>query len=87
MSLKQFHLFFIALSLGLSAFTARWTGQHIALGEDHGLRAILWLCTIGMAIGLASGYVGFAAFIVAVMLLPVPAFGQVDLSAFGFVHQ
>jgi len=40
MSLKHFHVFFIATALALLAFTAYWSGQHIAAGEDHGLKVL-----------------------------------------------
>ena len=35
MSLKSFHLVFIAASLGLMAFVTVWAGRQVMAGNDH----------------------------------------------------
>jgi len=51
MSLKNFHLFFIACSEGLMAFLAYWSRvQHAAGAPDWGAS---WLSVLGIAGGLA----------------------------------
>jgi small-conductance mechanosensitive channel len=47
-------------------------------GTQRGwLRAILWLCSIAMALGLATGYVGFAVFVATRMLAAFAVGGAV----------
>ena len=52
MSLKAFHLFFIALSIVLAAFSAAWaTGQYRA---EHDAASLIYLCVCVLSgIGLA----------------------------------
>ena len=51
MSLKHFHLFFIACSEGLMAFLAHWSRlQHAAGRPDWGASVI---APVGVALGLA----------------------------------
>lgn len=49
MSLKNFHLVFIAASLGLMAYLLYWARQRAMAGESQ------WLATAAGAGGLAAG--------------------------------
>ncbi|HEY7289386.1 MAG TPA: hypothetical protein VH583_06070 [Vicinamibacterales bacterium] len=52
MSLKAFHLFFIAMSVILAAFTAAWaTGQYRTLHETNDL--LMVVLSVGLGAGLA----------------------------------
>ena len=51
MSLKAFHLFFIATALALLAFTAYWSGSRVLAGEDHGLTAMAAASCLGLLAG------------------------------------
>lgn len=52
MSLKAFHLFFIATALALLAFTAYWSGDRVLRGEDHGLLAMAVASGLGFLAGV-----------------------------------
>jgi hypothetical protein len=51
MSLRAFHLFFIALSVVLAAFFAAWAVGQYRLAEDAGY-AVVAVVSAGTAIGL-----------------------------------
>ena len=52
MSLRAFHLFFIAVSVVLAAFVAAWaTGQYRAVHDSS--YALAGVASIGAAVGLA----------------------------------
>jgi len=57
MSLKAFHLFFIAVSVILAAFVAAWAGQQYRAGSDL-TYAVTALAALASGIGL--GFYGAA---------------------------
>jgi potassium-dependent mechanosensitive channel len=63
--LLAFAILALAIHLLRRAAQAKFAGQNeTAAGAQRGwLRAILWLCSIAIAIGLATSYVGFAVFV------------------------
>ena len=52
MSLKAFHLFFIATALGMLAYTTYWSGARVLEGEDHGVLAMAVVSGAAFAAGL-----------------------------------
>jgi hypothetical protein len=57
MSLKTFHLFFIAVSVALAAFLAAWAmGQYRAAPES----GYVLLALASVAVGIALGFYGAA---------------------------
>ena len=52
MSLKSFHLFFIATALGMLAYTTYWSGARVLEGEDHGLMTMGVLSAAAFAAGV-----------------------------------
>lgn len=52
MSLKSFHVFFIATAMALLAFVAYWSGRHLQMGEDHGLKVLAAVSAAGLAGGI-----------------------------------
>ena len=52
MSLKSFHMFFIATALSLLAFTTYWSGARVLEGEDHGLMLMAVFSAVAFTAGI-----------------------------------
>lgn len=52
MSLRQFHIFFIATALGLTAFLGVWSARMAAAGLNGPYAALAVSSLIGLAVGV-----------------------------------